>query len=123
MHIAQWRVIDQLRKRRAGVLEPLPPDADATDQLVSLNGSERSDLEVLWDQEWERNLIDAAMDRVKRKVKADHYQIFDLLVAREWSVPEVASLHKISRAQVYLIKHRVAGLVKKEIQALRTKPI
>ncbi len=122
MHVTNWRVIDQIRKRRRGTTEPLPVDPEAADQLSS-GGSGAAALEALWDQEWEKNLIDAAMDRVKRKINAEHYQIFHLLLVKGCSPAEVADLLKVSTARVYLVKHRVAGLVQKEIKKLKSKPL
>jgi RNA polymerase sigma-70 factor (ECF subfamily) len=125
MHVTNWRVVDQLRKRRrARDSEPLPAEPDAVNHLAALGGGVvESELEALWDQEWEKNLIDAAMERVKRKINAEHYQIFHLLLARGHSPAKVASLLKVSTARVYLVKHRVARLVQKEIELLKRKPI
>jgi RNA polymerase sigma-70 factor (ECF subfamily) len=33
--------------------------------------------ESLWDEEWEKNLMDAALANVKRRVKPFQYQLFD----------------------------------------------
>lgn len=118
MHVAQWRVIDQLRKRRRQTTQPLPAD-----ESLVLASSGASELETLWEQEWEKNLIDAAMERVKKKINAEHYQIFHLLLVKGHSPAKVASLLKINTAKVYLVKHRVAGFVQKEIKSLKSKPI
>lgn len=123
MHVAQWRVIDQLRKRRRETTQPLPTDPEAVKESPAFAGSGASELETLWEQEWEKNLIDAAMERVKKKINAEHYQIFHLLLVKGHSPAKVASLLKISAAKVYLVKHRVAGLVQKEIEALKRHPI
>jgi hypothetical protein len=53
-----------------------------------------SDLEALWETVWQKNLIAAAMERVKRKVNAEHYQIFHLLIIKRHSPQKVASLLK-----------------------------
>jgi RNA polymerase sigma-70 factor (ECF subfamily) len=123
LHITNCRVIDQLRRRRRGVLEPLPADAEARDRLHALRGSSASELEVLWDQEWEKNLMDAAMERVKRRINAEHYQIFHLLMVKREPAAKVADLLKMSKARVALVKHRVAGLVRKEIEQLKQRPM
>lgn len=122
MHVTQWRVVDQLRKRRRAA-EPLPTGGEGGEESPAFASSGASELETLWDQEWEKNLMDAAMERVKRKINAEHYQIFHLLLVKGQAPAKVASLLKINAAKVYLVKHRVAGLVQKEIQALKSKPI
>lgn len=123
MHVAQWRVIDQLRKRRRQTTQPLSTDPEAVNESPAFASPGVSELETLWDQEWEQNLIDAAMERVKKKINAEHYQVFHLLLVKGHSPAKVASLLKINKAKVYLVKHRVAGLVRKEIQSLKSKPL
>ena len=70
-------------------------------------------------QEWERNLVDAAVDRVKRKINAEHYQIFHPFLVKGHSRTKVANLLKLSTARIHLAEHRVARPVHKEIQLLR----
>jgi len=123
MHVTQWRVVDQIRKRRRRAAEPLPAEGEGTVEIASFASSGLSDFEVLWEREWEKNLMDAAMDRVKGKINAEHYQIFHLIVINGHSPAKVAGLLKVSKARVYLVKHRVAGLVQKEIRSLKNKPI
>jgi RNA polymerase sigma factor (sigma-70 family) len=123
MHVAHWRAIDQKRRRRPGFIEPLPDDEECVEANGGGPSSGLTDLEALWDQEWEKNLVDAAMERVKRRVNAEHYQIFHLLLVKGLSPARVADLLKISTARTYLVKHRMAGLVQKEIQRLRDTPM
>ncbi len=80
-------------------------------------------LEQTWDEEWEKNLLDAAIERVKRKVDSKQYQLFDLHVLKKWSVAKVARTFKVNPGRIYLVKHRINGLIKKEIAHLQTKPI
>ena len=121
MHVTNWRVIDQLRKRRPGNAAPLAIDAATAKLVDELASPGASDLESLWEDEWQKNLIAAAMERVKRKVNAEYYQIFHLLLIKQQSPRKVAGLLKISMARVYLAKHRVASLVQKEIKMLTKK--
>jgi len=123
MHVTNWRVIDQLRKRRTGKEMPLSLDGSAANLLEQMAGSAPSEFETLWEQEWQKNLIDAAMERVKRKVNAEHYQIFYLLLVKGHSPRKVASMLKINVARVYLAKHRVSALVQKEIKSLTRKQL
>jgi len=123
MHVAHWRVIDQQRRRKTGRVEPLPGSSESGKPDGDGSSSVLSELEVLWDQEWEKNLIDAAMERVKRRVNAEHYQIFHLLLVKGLPPARVAEALRISTAQVYLVKHRMAALVQKEVRHLRESPM
>ena len=67
--------------------------------------------------------MEAAIERVKRKEDAKHFQVFDLYVIKRWPVSKVASTLKVNAARVYLIKHRIGNLIKQEVAHLQTKPI
>jgi RNA polymerase sigma-70 factor (ECF subfamily) len=67
--------------------------------------------------------MDAALLRVKGKVAGEHYQIFDLAVLKQWPARKIAATLGVSIAAVYVAKHRVGKLVRKEVQALEEKGI
>lgn len=77
------------------------------------------DFEAIWNEEWEKNLTDAALARVKQQVNAKHFQMFNFYVLKQWPVKEVAKTLDVTVAQVYLAKHRISALVKKEVKRLQ----
>jgi RNA polymerase sigma-70 factor (ECF subfamily) len=76
-------------------------------------------LDRVWDAEWRRNMANAALTRVKAQVSPKQYQIFDYYVLREWDATKVQKHLGVSMAQVYLAKHRVGSVLKKELEKLR----
>ncbi len=80
------------------------------------------DLETVWDEEWRKNVMKAAVTRVKRQVDAKQYQVFDCYVFKQWPAQKVAAELRVNVAQVYLIKHRIAALLKKELAAAERLP-
>jgi RNA polymerase sigma-70 factor (ECF subfamily) len=72
----------------------------------------------VWDEEWQRNLLDAALTNVKAKVAPRQYQIFELYVLKQWPVERLTTTLAVSAGQVYLAKLRVGNLVKKELKRL-----
>ena len=62
-----------------------------------------------------------AVEKVKQQITASQYQIFDLYVLKKWSVSKIASTLGINSGKVYLAKHRIAKLVKRELDALKSK--
>jgi RNA polymerase sigma factor (sigma-70 family) len=121
MHVTNWRVSDQLRKRDHRLV---PKPAKSAGSSTGSTFAEMADpvepgLEALWKEEWEKNLMDAALERVKRQTRPQHYQIFYLLMVKRQSVAEVSELLGVSRAQIYLAKHRVGALVKREVARLQ----
>jgi RNA polymerase sigma-70 factor (ECF subfamily) len=120
MHVTRRRIIDHLRKRQpAGKFTGLGSDTTTSGTGLQIaDPAADQAFEGIWDEEWQKNLVDAAMDRVKRRVKPEHYQIFYLSVVKELGAARVARTLGVNAAQVYLVKHRLAAQVKKEIQRL-----
>jgi DNA-directed RNA polymerase specialized sigma24 family protein len=71
----------------------------------------------------ERNLMDAAMERVKIRVKAEHYKSSTLSAVKGLKTAEVARMLQVNLGQVYLIRHRLAKEVKREVERLKQKPL
>lgn len=116
LQTTRWRITDQFRKR-----EPAPParaDDDTRRTATTDRIADPVDFDAVWEEEWKDHLLTAALERVKRSVDARHYQIFDCYVVKEWSAQKVARELRVNIAHVYLTRHRVAALVRKEIAAL-----
>lgn len=124
LQLTRWRIADQVRKRQRGVDARRPsPTSTRTGTIERIPDPAGVALEASWDAEWERNLLEAAIERVKRKVDPKHYQVFDLYVFKRWTVGRVAKALNINPGKVYLVKHRISRLIKKELALLQTKPI
>ncbi len=118
-NLTRWRIADQLRKRTS--LAPAPELSDPTEStlLKFLPELPEQSSDLRWEEEWRANLLQAAIARVKQRVREEQYQIFDLQVLRQWPVSRITSTLGVSAARVYLAKHRVAALIKKEVRALK----
>lgn len=121
--IVRRRVADHLRKRRLPVAEPATPiDETARTPTVERVAAPDTDVVIeVWEEEWAKNLADAAIERVKHRVEAKQFQMFDLYVLKDWPVREVARTLKSNVAQVYLAKHRVTAMIKQETERLRKR--
>jgi RNA polymerase sigma-70 factor (ECF subfamily) len=126
MHVTRLRIVDQLRRRQPASSHRPAGDHDsrqtATVERVP-DPVAGAGLDAAWDEEWERNLVDAAMDRVKLRVKPDHYQIFYLSAVKGLAPRKVAQMLQVNIGQVYLVRHRLAKDVKREVERLRDKPL
>ena len=122
-NLTRWRIADQLRKRPGAEWRATTADAGelAAAETAEIADPTGSGLETAWDDEWRANLLSAAMERVKRRVKEEHYQMFDLYVVKGWPVAKVAEVLGVGAGQIYLAKFRVAALIKKEIRLLEKK--
>ena len=121
--IVQRRVASHLRRRRLPFAEPVASDEETglTPLLEKVPTPEVGVVSEVWEEEWARNLADAAIERVKRRVGAKQFQMFDLYALKEWPVGEVARTLHANIAQVYLAKHRVTALIKQETERLRKR--
>ncbi len=119
LHITRWRIADQFRKRQPGEgHHRFSDDTRLTATIERIPDMEAANLDAHWEKEWQENLLAAAMQRVKKKVDAKQFQIFDCYVRKEWPAQKVAEELGVNVGQVYLARHRVTALLKKEIKAL-----
>jgi RNA polymerase sigma-70 factor (ECF subfamily) len=122
LQIARWRIADQFRKRLPSQPHHSGPDTARTATIARAIDPAGPELEAVWNTEWHRNLLNAALQRVKQKVSPRQYQIFDCYVVKEWPAQRVQRDLGVNLAQVYLAKHRVDVLLKKEVEALQASP-
>jgi len=129
LKLTSWRIGDQMRRRQQGARErpePKPREprtSTRTETIARVPDPAGEKWMASWNEEWERNIIDAAIDRVKKKVDPKQYQIFDLYVFKNWSVTRICRIMRINPGRVYIAKHRINALIKKEIINLQANPI
>lgn len=121
MNMTRWRINDQFRKRKkdtamsVGLEEEEGRKTAVIDRIEDPNGDV---LGRLWETEWKKNLADAALTKVKAQVSPKQFQIFDCYVVKQWDAKKVQTTLNVSMAQVYLAKHRVGSVLKKELAKL-----
>ncbi len=123
--ITRRRIADHLRRiYREPAKHEHDPKADETSRTSTIERIPgEAAIEVIWDEEWHKNLLDAAIKRVRHQVDPKQFQIFDSYVLKQWPVKDVKQTLGVSATQVYLAKHRISSLIKKEIQKLEAKMI
>lgn len=119
LNITRWRIVDQFRKRLPEGHHRQPGDDRATATMDRFGPASADVLEELWEKEWKENLFDVAITRLKKKVDPKQFQIFDCYVRKEWPAQKVAEHLRVNVGQVYLARHRISALLKKEIKALK----
>ena len=119
LNLTRWRIADQFCRRGPDAGAPAPPSDGSptrTPTVERVPGPDNLDAE--WEVEWKRNIMETALARVGRKVKAKHLQIFDLYAMRHWPAGKVARELGVTRVQVYLVNHRLTKLMKREVEYL-----
>lgn len=125
MNMTRWRIGDAFRRRaKDTAMHKFEGDCDRnTDTLDRIADPKADKLESIWDIEWKQSVADRAISAIKLRVSPRQFQIYDAYVIKEWSVKRVMTELGVSMAQVYLAKHRVGGLIKKEIAEIAKHPI
>ncbi|HEY0457449.1 MAG TPA: sigma-70 family RNA polymerase sigma factor, partial [Verrucomicrobiae bacterium] len=123
LNLTRWRIIDQIRKRSPEVpLQHRRADRSEhtpiTNQIPDPAGLE---LEKIWEEEWNSNLLKAALEKVQNQVNARHYQVFYLHVVQGVDPEKVASITGISTDQVYVIKHRLTPLFRTAVEQVEKR--
>jgi RNA polymerase sigma factor (sigma-70 family) len=118
--ITRRRINDQFRRRppRAEFTRARSDATPRTPTVERLPDSGAPGLEAIWQEEWEQNLVDVALEKVKRLVSSKQFLLFYQQAFKQWSPRKVAEQYGVSLAQVYMAKYRVAGLLKREIKKL-----
>ena len=123
MHVTRCRIADRFRRRRPQNVPLASPGADTTTEpALNVRDPAADVLEGIWDAEWQKNIVDVAMERVRRSANPGHYQIFHLHAVKGLGVRDVAKLTGASLAKVYVSYHRIAKLVKAEVRRLEQTP-
>jgi len=125
LNLSNWRVQDQFRKRQLPAAQTAhpreaasPDDTRRTATVERVPDPAGNQLQAVWDKEWRAALLDAAVARVKPRIDAKQWQIFDLCALKEWSVRDVTKTLGISPARVYLARHRISSAIAKEVKRL-----
>lgn len=118
----RWRMVDQFRKR--GPVHPRKAEAtDRTDSVERIPDDRIPDPDEIWETEWQKNILAAALGRVKQQLDPRKFQIFDFYVTREWPPEKVAQTFNVAVNQVYLVKNRVTEMLRREVERLEREVV
>jgi len=109
--ITRRRISDHFRRKytRAAAGFQSGAEEEGTAPLLSRIPDDDFSWERVWDDEWERNLLEVALE----------YQLFDCYVLKQWSMDQIRERLGVSMAQVYFAKHKVTRAVHLELRKLK----
>jgi RNA polymerase sigma factor (sigma-70 family) len=120
LHTTRWKITDQFRKRGPLVRKPARRDTRTSRTPTEARIPDpNNDFEIKFDRDYRQTIQEAALERVKHSVKAKHYQVYDLYVLKQWPVAKVAQMLGLNAGQIFIAKHRILGLMKKEVQRMQ----
>ena len=121
--MTRWRIKDQFRKKLPAVANHAPfvdEDTNVTPIVEGVADPASLNMDDKWEADWQQNLMDSAIERVKARVDPLDYQMFDLHVLKLWPAAKVAALLNVKLGNVYFAKYKILGLIKKEVKKIET---
>ena len=118
--ITRRRIADVFRKRPKGATSS-PKSSDETNRTPTAErvpDPESLDWQKVWNEKWQRNLMDVAMDRVKERASPKEWLLFHQQVVKEWPAARVAGQYHVSLTAAYVAKYRISKLIKSEVRKL-----
>lgn len=106
--VTRHRIADYWRQRPQSV-------GAGTGQLQTDASRAGAGVEALWEAEWAQCVQRLALERLKGQVKPRHFQIFYLVGIKGQPPAQVARAFGVSRATVYVVKHRLRARFKKAL--------
>jgi RNA polymerase sigma factor (sigma-70 family) len=123
MRLTEWRITDQFRKKQyeKGGRRFAREEAMSQDELERHLQAPDFNFEETWNREWERHVLDAALQKAKNQVDARQFQMFYLHIIKNVPAEDVARRLNVKLQAVYFSKYKVSGILQKEIRILQEK--
>jgi RNA polymerase sigma factor (sigma-70 family) len=119
LQLTRWKIIDQFRQRKDTIPFSAEEEGFILSQQEGGGAGVEHDLSSIWEEEWEKNLLESAMERVKARIDPRQFQIFDMYVLQMKPVRQISQALGINPARIYLAKHRVSKLLAAELKRLK----
>src|SRR5262245_20819638 len=123
--LTRWRIIDHLRKKQYESHGEKFRREEPLDTAIAEREPDPAafNLEAVWDEEWQKQAMETAMDKAKRQVSATQFQMFYLHVIKNKPAKDVARHLQAKLHEVYFAKLKVGRIIQKEIKNLANKMI
>ena len=121
LQITRRRIADQFRKRDTHLQSAARRSEETAQTALVERIADPASLvgDEVWEEQWRQNLAELAMTRVKQRVSPKQWLLFQYFVLKELPAREVATRCRVSLAQVYMAKYRLAAQIKLEVRRLK----
>jgi RNA polymerase sigma-70 factor (ECF subfamily) len=125
MQVTRRRISDQFRKKRYQAGDQRLPREEPLDTTLaeSIPAAESFNLEHLWNSEWQKHLVEAAVEKVKASANPKQFQMFHLHVTRRIPARDVAQRLGVKLPEVYFAKYKISALLRKQIKLMENRGI
>jgi DNA-directed RNA polymerase specialized sigma24 family protein len=86
-----------------------------------LSGGALPPFESAWEMEWDRHLLNLALDRTRRLTDARQFEMFELYAVRRRTPAEIGKSHGVTAGNLYVMKHRISERVRQQLSSLRAE--
>lgn len=119
MQLTRSRIADHFRRKtfQSGG-ERRPREVRVENEFMENQPDAGVDLEAVWELEWQAQLLEAAINRVRERSKARQFQLFQLHVCKGLPAREVATRLKVKLPEVYFAKYKISAAIKREVKRL-----
>jgi RNA polymerase sigma factor (sigma-70 family) len=125
LNLTRWRVMDKLRQRQRHEKHRAPPrrdgEDDRTDTIERVPDTSAAPPDDVWEDEWERQILDTALENLRGRVDTRHFQAFELHVGQGVPVRRIARQLEMNPATVYVIHFRLKKQLKAEVARLKAR--
>src|SRR4051812_12717131 len=108
LQITRSRIFDALRRKHSRQDGNFVLREARLDTPVLEAQPTESELDAIWDKEWNAHLLDKAMDHVKRHADARQFQLFYVHVVQEVPALQVARRLGAKLPEVYFAKYKIS---------------
>jgi len=88
----------------------------SSEEVPEAGGSVEPEAARLWDEEWRTHLLDAAFGRLRRRVPARHFMLYEMTARQGLPLSRVAASLGIGVAHAYVIRHRLNKMLREEVR-------
>lgn len=114
--ITHNRIIDHCRRQARRPTINLEHPADNNGRQPVEEKSEPA-ANQFWEKNWQRNLLQLCLDRVRGEVEPKTFQAFQLYALEGWAAKETAEFLKMTVDSVYAAKSRVTQRVRRSFDS------
>jgi len=125
MQVTRRRIVDQFRKKRYQAGDKRLPREEPLDTAVAnlIPAEDSRNLESIWDSEWQKYVVEVAVEKVKAKVNPGQFQMFHLHVTRSIPARDVAQRLGVKLPEVYFAKYKISALLRKQIKLMEDRGV
>ena len=122
MYLTRWRITDHFRRKqyeRDGLRYPREQPMDNRQLEQEVLG--QFDLESVWNEEWTKHVLEAAIAKVRQRSNPRQFQMFYMHICGSVPARQVAERLGVKLAEIYFAKYKIGAEVRREISRMEER--